>query len=246
MELLLWRWSIGVQCASLAMIAVFFGLLSRSTRRVELGSWVLAWVLDLAALGASLFYWYMRPEGSLFRLNAGCYMVAKTAFVLLVIDGAWKLRRHGKSLPGRPLVGLALAVYGMVAAFVPSIDVLGLVQNLVMGPLFAIGGLFVFRKPLENGLAWLGAALLIRAVLSLVEGAIFGFVLAGSAAQFPALFGVAQSFLSAHSFIDTASEWLLALGCVLAFSDRVQRDLLQYNQDLLEAQEAESWWTATP
>ena len=36
---------------------------------------------------------------------------------------------------------------------------------------------------------------------------------------------------------DGGAEWLIALGCVLALSDRVQRELRQTNESLLEAQE---------
>jgi diguanylate cyclase (GGDEF)-like protein len=49
--------------------------------------------------------------------------------------------------------------------------------------------------------------------------------------------GPAAWFLAASSSFDTGSEWLLALGCVIALSERVQRELRQANQDLLAAQE---------
>src|SRR5262249_6275831 len=44
------------------------------------------------------------------------------------------------------------------------------------------------------------------------------------------------SFLSAHSSIDSGVEWLIALGCVIAVSEKVQRELRQANEDLLSAQ----------
>ena len=53
MELLLWQWSVGVQFASLAMIAVFFLVLERSLRLAELRLWALAWTATLVALGMS-------------------------------------------------------------------------------------------------------------------------------------------------------------------------------------------------
>src|SRR5262245_24465293 len=94
-ELLLWRWSVGVQWASLAMITVFFAALARSGGWAELRSWVLAWAADLVALGATFLYWYFKPTGHSFHFVAGAYMAAKTAFVLLFIQGAWSLRRPG-------------------------------------------------------------------------------------------------------------------------------------------------------
>ena len=50
MELLLWRWSTTAQITSELMIAVFFVVLARSVRRVEMRPWVQAWVANLAAL----------------------------------------------------------------------------------------------------------------------------------------------------------------------------------------------------
>jgi diguanylate cyclase (GGDEF)-like protein len=44
------------------------------------------------------------------------------------------------------------------------------------------------------------------------------------------------TFLASHSSFDSGTEWLLALGCVLALSERAQRELRQYNRDLLDAQ----------
>ena len=103
-ELLLWRWSVGVQWASLAMITVFFAALARSGGWEELRSWVLAWAADLVALGVSFIYWHFRPEGYVFHLTAAAYMAAKTAFVLLFLQGERALRR-----PGAPPVPLAQA-----------------------------------------------------------------------------------------------------------------------------------------
>ena len=44
-------------------------------------------------------------------------------------------------------------------------------------------------------------------------------------------------FLAASSSFDSGVEWLLALGCVLALSERSQRELRRTNAELLEAQE---------
>lgn len=54
MELLLSRWSIAAQIASALLIAVFFVVVSRSVRRVELRSWVYAWIVNLFAVLAML------------------------------------------------------------------------------------------------------------------------------------------------------------------------------------------------
>ncbi|HEV7502607.1 MAG TPA: GGDEF domain-containing protein, partial [Vicinamibacteria bacterium] len=53
----------------------------------------------------------------------------------------------------------------------------------------------------------------------------------------PAWHGAATIFLAAASSFDSGAEWLLALGCVLAVSERVQRELVQTNAELILAQE---------
>jgi diguanylate cyclase (GGDEF)-like protein len=45
------------------------------------------------------------------------------------------------------------------------------------------------------------------------------------------------TFLAASSSFDGGAEWLLALGCVLALSERIQGELRQSNAGLLAAQE---------
>lgn len=236
LELLLWRWSVGVQWASLAMITVFFAALARSGGWAELRSWVLAWIADLVALGVSFLYWYFQPEGLVFQATAAAYMAAKTLFILMFVEGARELRRPGA--PPIPLApgGAALAAYSLSAFLLPNVLVLGVVQQLVTGVLFAGGGWLLLRKPREVGFAWLGGAMLFRSVLSLVQSAFYAVTLAPASASEGLLYG-ARSFLSAHSFVDALAEWLLALAAVLALSDRVQRALQQYNHDLLAAQE---------
>jgi diguanylate cyclase (GGDEF)-like protein len=237
MEILLYLWSIGVQCTSLAMITVFFAVLARSTRRVELRSWVFAWCADLLALGISLLYWLWQPTGVAFHLVVGAYMATKTAFVLLFIDGAWLFQRPERRLL-TPARGVAAAVlYSLTCVLISRIELLGVVQNLVMAALFALGGWLTLRRPRPAGLSWLGAALLIRAFISVVECAVYFFVLSPADTVPAAVLSTARAFLSAHSFIDTGAEWLLALACVLALSDRVQTELLRYNRELLSAQD---------
>jgi len=237
MELLLWRWSIGVQWTSVAMIVVFFAVLSRSARRLELRSWVWAWVADLLALSIGLLYWFLQPEGLGFSLIVASFMAAKTVFVVLIVEGAFSLDRSHSHRWSTSRVSAAVVLYSMTGFLLPSIQALGLVQQLVMGVLFAWGAGRMLAKPRDVGLAWLAAALLVRSALGLAEAVVYALVLAPAAAVPPALIGTARSLLAAHSFIDTGAEWLLALASLLALSDLVQRELRQYNRDLLTAQE---------
>jgi diguanylate cyclase (GGDEF)-like protein len=235
MELLLWRWSTAVQLSSLVTIAVFFFALSRSVRLDEVRSWARAWSCNLAALAVTLAYWYVQPGPELFAPTRVLYAVAKTSFVLLLLQGAWSLKHPGARLLSRRTILVGLAAHGAVVAVVlPTIELLGLVQHVVMGALLLVGAVVLERAPRRPGLVWLSAGLLIRALLCLAEAAAYALQIAapGSSAAGPAAW-----FLAASSSFDSGAEWLLALGCVIALSERVQRELRQANQGLLAAQE---------
>ncbi len=60
--LALWQWSNAVQIASVLMIAVFFAVLWRSIRRVEMRWWVYAWSAGFLSLAVSLGFWYLRSS----------------------------------------------------------------------------------------------------------------------------------------------------------------------------------------
>ena len=65
MELLLWRWSTTAQIASSLTIAIFFLVLARSVKRVELRPWLLAWLANLGALAVTVIFWYANPQTQL-------------------------------------------------------------------------------------------------------------------------------------------------------------------------------------
>jgi GGDEF domain-containing protein len=237
MELLLWRWSVGVQGTSLALILVFFAVLARTLRFPELTSWAQAWAANFIALGVTFLYWNWRTSDEHFPVLAGVYMAAKTAFALLLILGALQLRRPGATLVSKKtLLGFA-AVYGAAGLLVPTIDVVGIIQNLVLGTLFGFGSTRLLRAPREGGTTWLGAAMLLRCILHVVVAGVFLVTATSIAAGSPAVVAAARQIASAHSSIDGGAEWLLALASVLALSDRMSRQLRKYNQDLLAAQE---------
>jgi diguanylate cyclase (GGDEF)-like protein len=239
MELLLWRWSVGVQWTSLVLIVVFFVLLARTLRFPELTSWAQAWAANVSALGVSFLYWSVRTADQHFPVLAALYMGAKIAFALLLILGALQLQRPGVGLglvSKRALAGAA-GVFGAIGLFLPSIEGVGIVQNIALGLLFGLGGRRLLQPPREVGTTWLGVAMLLRATTHAVIAAVFIVTVTGQAAPWPAVESAAREVLSAHSSIDAGAEWLLALASVLALSDRMHRQLRQYNADLLEAQE---------
>lgn len=235
MELLLWRWSTAVQVTSLVMIAVFFAVLGRSVRRAEVRWWVAAWVGNLAALGVTLGYWLFQPPDPLYPVMRGSYMAAKTAFVVLFLLGAWAHVRPGARLVRPVHLAAGFLVHGaLCGVLLEKIEVIGVVQHSVMGGLFAIGALFLFRAK-ERGVTWLAAGCALRAVLSLAEAVAYGIRTDSTVSA--AVQERAAVFLSAHSSFDSATEWLLALGCVLALTARDQRELRASNDELLLAQE---------
>lgn len=235
MELLLWRWSTAVQVSSLITIAVFFFALSRSVRLDAVRAWARAWTCNLAALAVTLAYWYLQPGPELFAPTRVAYAVSKTAFVLLLLRGAWSLKHPGARLVSRRVALGGLAIHGIfVGVALPTIELLGLGQHVVMGALLLGGAILLERSPRRPGLIWLSAGLLIRALLCLVEAAAYGLQVA---APDSAAAAQAAWFLAASSSFDSGSEWLLALGCVIAVSERMQRELRQANEGLLAAHE---------
>ena len=233
MELLLWQWSVGVQWTSLAMITVFFLVLERSLRLAELRSWVGAWFANLLALGITVLYWNWRPSGGTFRVISAGYMGAKAAFGVLLILGALQMGRQGRAATRPFLVG-PVVLFALSGALLTSLEALGTLSNPSMCLLFAVGGFLLLRQ--GGGVRWLAAAMLLRALLFFLTSVAFVLTSAAPGAA-RELVGLAHSFLSAHSFVDTGAEWLLALASVIALSDRVSSELRQSNRELLSAQE---------
>jgi diguanylate cyclase (GGDEF)-like protein len=239
MELLIWRWSTVVQLTSLVMIAVFFAALTRSVQVARLGWWVLAWTSNLAALAVAVSFWFLQPESPLgVVLLRGLYMGAKTAFVVFLIQGAWALKRPGTQLVRTPAAAAGIVIYAILGGLLVSgVDLLGVVQQGALGILFGLGTLLLLRGPLEGSMTWLVAGFALRSLLSFVESAAYAVALFPAGTFSEGLTVRAAIFTAAHSFLDSGTEWLTALGCVLALSERTQRELREYNTALLEAQE---------
>ena len=234
-QLLLWQWSSAVQVTSLAMIAAFFALLVRFNPRAELRWWTLAWVANLVALSVTLAFWYFQPPAELRPVVGAAYMASKLTFVVLLIQGGWTMMRPGARLVGMKTLAVVVTAYGVASAVLLSgTNPIGVVQSLVMT--FVLGAFaFIFLRSETRELTWFAAGLSIRAVLSAGESAAYILQV------MPADWGMessrvsAASFLSASSSFDTGVEWLVVLGCVLAVSERAQRELSKSNTELVTA-----------
>jgi diguanylate cyclase (GGDEF)-like protein len=234
---LLWRWSTSVQLTSLAMIAIFFWMLGRSIRTAALRWWVRAWLWNLLALGITIFYWFLLPPSWVrHAVVAPVYMGAKTAFILLLIQGAWAMRRPGRPLFATRTLVAGLAVYAAAATLVPTVPWIGVVQHTVMGLILVVAAA-VLLLAFDVALLWLAGGFVVRGTLSLAEAGAYVISVAGPARVPPGLAEAANIIVSAASSFDSIAEWLLALGCVLAVSEWVQRELLKSNAELLNAQE---------
>jgi diguanylate cyclase (GGDEF)-like protein len=235
MELLLWRWSTTAQITSELMIAVFFVVLARSVRRVEMRPWIQAWLWNLIALLVTIIFWFAQPKSRIaFMVVVFGYTLSKTIFSVLLVAGTWNFARRPPSLNVRRVVIAFVVAYATFAAFTfDHIDKLGTAQSAVIGLILGFGAvlLLVTRTP---GAGWLAAGLSIRTLLAIIE------TLAHGAHLFPQHF-VSESaigiFLASYSSFDTGAEWVIALGCVLILYRTIQQELTQSNVDLLAAQE---------
>ncbi len=233
MDILLWRWSTAVQFTSAFIIAVFFIAFSRSIRRPELQWWRRAWIANFAALVVTLVFWYFSPTAFLVvRLTYAAYSAAKLAFVVLIVEGAWTARHSGHTLLTRQQRWSVIAVYAAIGGvFLRTLLQLGLVQHLLIAVIFSMTAA-AWMRVRERRAVWFAAGLLVRALVAAAEAS--AYAVAGGTM---AIAKGAALFLAVSSSFDTGAEWLLALGCVLIASDRVQRELEQSNRELLSAQD---------
>src|ERR1700686_3079534 len=116
MELLLWRWSTLAQITSELMISVFFVVLARSVRRVEMRPWVWAWLANLAALLVTITFWFAQPKSPFaFIVLRGNYFFWKTMFVVLLVAGVLSFVRRRPGVAMRRAVLASVIVYSLIA-----------------------------------------------------------------------------------------------------------------------------------
>ena len=236
-QLLLWRWSTIVQLISLAMATAFFALLARAGRGPELRSWMRAWLANFLALSVTSAYWVLQPA-ALFPLFSVLYLAAKAVFVALLMQGVWLMMHRVERWYSTRQIATVVVIYAVTgAALSRDVVSLGILQHTVLG-LTLVGFAIATWRSQQQGIQWLTAGIGVRGLLSLGES--FAYVLQAAQPGAGPLAGLvvpAGMFLSASSSFDTAAEWLMLLGCVLAVSDRSRRELQDANRDLMAAQE---------
>ena len=234
-QLLLWQWSSAVQVTSLAMIAAFFALLARFNPRAELRWWKLAWLANLFALSVTLAYWYFQPPPAMLPVVRATYMASKLTFVLLLIQGGWTMMRPGARLVGTKTMVILVTAYGVsAAALLSGINQVGVVDSLVIALLLGGFAIVFFRSGTEE-LPWFAAGLAIRALLAGGEAIVYLLQVIPADWGMTAWRDATAQFLSVSSSFDIGVEWLVVLGCVLAVSERAQRELSKSNIELVTA-----------
>jgi len=234
MELVLWRWSTTAQVTSALLIAVFFAVLGRSMRRVELRPWVQAWLANLGALVVTIVFWFApRPPVWRYAAIVWGYFFFKTLFAVVLALGAWGFVRPDARLRIRQAAGVVAVAAVVPAMIVDDVAGIGVVQSTAITVLLAAAAalLLVHRVPASG---WLAAGYLVRAGLGAIEALAYGSRLVPLAWVPADRVGI---LLATHSLFDTGAEWMIALGCVLIVYHAIQRELSATNADLLAAKQ---------
>lgn len=239
-DFVLWQWSLLTQLGSAAMIAGFFLVFGRSFRTAELRPWQFGWLGNLVALLVTAIdtFWISATPG--LTLGAICvsYIIAKAFFLAGLLEGLALAIAPDRPLWTSRTRFLVIAAIGTACALlVRSYEALGLMTQAI----FAIGcvaGAVIAGRHLDHPVRWLTLGFALRAVLSLAEMIGYASNTTPPVLTLPVGAEVLDSLLSASSFFDTSTEWLLALGCVLAVTSRAQRELESRNVELREAQAA--------
>ncbi len=237
MGALLYRWSTAAQLISVLMIALFYATLARSVRRADVVWWARGWWYNFAALAVTFLYWFFTPSPVGSVVIRSLYAGGKAAYVLLLIEGAWALREPGGTWLSRRTLGTLVGLSMLVsAALLTDVNRVGIAVQGAMGVLFVWCGAVLFRERAKLT-AWLGIAFLARGIFALIEAMAYGANTLPAGTYSPSMTSGIALFLGAHSSIDLAAEWLLALGGTMGVARRAQHELKSANAGLLSVQD---------
>jgi len=214
MEPLLWRWGALIQVSSAILIAAYFLVLAFSVRRAELHAWVMAWLMNLAALAITFAFWQLSSRSAtMFALASAGYFFAKTQFVVLLVAGATRFAlEKPQPLPHRRY-GIAIGAFSVIAGLVVgSLDRVGMVQSITTGAILLAGVVAVLRTK-APGWRWLATGFMLRMLFATAETT--GYAARTYIGQNALPHDLAE-FLVVHGAFDAAAEWVIALGCVFA------------------------------
>jgi diguanylate cyclase (GGDEF)-like protein len=238
-ELFLYQLSIWGLALTSLMIAIFFLVLSRSNRRAEMRWWTYGWFANVAAMGLTLVFWYLQPPSAMHPYVFALYLAAKNTYVWLLVRGTLEFQSwRPRALEARTAVPAIVAFSIVAVLMVTTRDRLGLVSQATVAVGLAFGAWSLARARVPAA-QWVVIALSGRSLLGLAEAAAYGVNVAGVTPdqQLASAFLVpANWILAAHYPLDTAAEWLLAMGFLIGESIRTQSDLQNANAQMLTAQ----------
>ncbi|HUQ87556.1 MAG TPA: GGDEF domain-containing protein, partial [Vicinamibacterales bacterium] len=239
MELFLYRLNIWGLALTALMIAVFFLVLSRSNPRAEMRWWTAAWFANVAAMTITLGFWYAQPPANVHPYLFAAYLGAKNIYVWLLLRGALEFQSwRPRALEARRIVPVIVAISIVAILVVTTLNRLGLISQAIVA-MALLAGAWSLARGRVPAAQWIVIALSGRALLGLAEAAAYGVNVVGVAPGSPvaSAFVVPASWiLAAHYPLDTAAEWLLAMGFLISVSVRAQQELKAANEQMLSAQ----------
>ena len=230
MDVQLWRFGTTVQLSSALLIALFFFVLMRTTRRSELTVWVAAWLAHLVALSLALVYGITRhaDDWTLTGMRFP-FLALECAFVAMLAAGAVQLGRTAPSRASVARLAIVVLAYSLVLGFAAQTpEMLGALMSATTAlVLLSAAGFLALRRHPSFG--WLAAGFALRGLLALVETVAHGVRLVSSTSPNENPLATVVSMMAG---LDAGAEWMIALGGVLAIYDTVARELGRINQDL--------------
>jgi len=225
------RWAVGVQLATVSLLAAFFVALARTIRLQEVRVWAVAWTANAVSLVAAFGATSVELPLWLLRVAGVVYVAGKTAYVVLLIVGARSHLQPGGSEPLRPRsLAIAVAAWSVVLGVLsPQPALIQVAVSLMVGGLLTTGAAWVLTRPRVPRSRWLGTAMLAEGLLFLHYVPIVAPVLWGARPLAP--------YVRYSSFFDAGAELLVALAILVAIEGSSSQHLEHLNQELLASQE---------
>lgn len=223
------QWSVVVQLGVASLLALFFFILARSLRLIEVRLWARAWLADTVALVAVYLAAFFSVGGFPRQLALAIYLAAKTAFVIWVVAGVSQHLAPGKKAVLEKknawwMVGLWGVSLGLAN---PSVSAALMAQATVVAGAFLATAFWVWQSPRFPRSRWLAGALFL-------EGSLFA---AYVAALVPTVWGGAapRGLLPVTSFFDAGAELVLAMSMLIALESSSTAQLKHLHAELMDS-----------
>lgn len=231
-------WSMGVQLGVVSLIAIFFYVLARSVRLIQVRTWALSWLAYAFAIASAFLLANLGVESTGLhaltfneRLLLMVYTGGKTAYALLLIQG---IRLHFK--PGVParfnvrkLLGFSVAWGAMIGIAAQAAGLVLPVQWFVVAVILCSGGIWALRQTSGSRSHWLAWVVLGEGILFFAYVPVLAPLLWGGQPQ--------SHFFEYSSLFDAAADLLLALATLVALESARSENLERTNHELQTSQE---------